>query len=255
MPERPAIYVLSFPGAGPERHQAPAAQFARLATPVDWELVMGFGTESEILDVLYDADLNARWLKRPLAPAEIAVYAGHRKMFAEFLASHADIGLFLEDDFDILRPDAFIYLLDHAQEAIGNADILKLYNYGDKPGRTVRQRTCGPLQIAKHHRNSAGAVGYVLTRAGAEKLLAQERLFRQIDEDFKHPWEFDLDIWSVTPNLVGENSQFLGGSLLEAQRRAIKESHRSVVVSMKGNYLALRRKLMGLYHSLVEERT
>jgi len=97
-------------------------------------------------------------------------------------------------------------------------------------------------------------VGYVLSRNGARKLLAKEKLFRQIDEDFKHPWEFGLDIWSLTPNLVTENSRALGGSLLEAERLAIKRTHRSFVISMKGNYLTVRRKLLGLCYTLSNER-
>lgn len=252
---RPAVFVLSFPEAGADRHNSPQAQFARLPTSLDWSLVMGFGPRARIVDEVYDARLNSRWMKRPLTAGEIAVYAGHRKMYAEFLGGAAEFGLFLEDDFEITCLADFHYLIDHVDRAMADADMLKLFSYGDKTGRVIKRRTCGPLEIARYHRNSAGAVGYVLSRRGAMKLLAKNKLFRQIDEDFKHPWEFGLDIWSVTPNLVTENSRSLGGSLLEADRLAIKQSHRGVVISVKGNYLTMRRKLLGLYHTLSENHS
>ena len=252
-PSRPAVFVLSFPEAGAERHRSPREQFSRLPTPLEWSFVMGFGPRAGIVDDLYDARLNSRWMKRPLAAGEIAVYAGHRKMYEQFLSGDAPFGLFLEDDFAITRLTDFLYLIDHVDQAMADADMLKLFSYGDKQGRVVKSRTCGPLEIAKHHRNSAGAVGYVLSRRGAAKLLSQGKFFRQIDEDFKHPWEFGINIWSITPNLVVDHSRDLGGSHLEADRLAIKQNHRGVVISMKGNYLTMRRKLLGLYHALTEK--
>jgi glycosyl transferase, family 25 len=253
-PQRPAVFVLTFPDAGAERQVSPQTQFERLPTPLDWSLVMGFGPQAEVVDELYDPLLNSRWMKRPLAAAEVAVYAGHRKMYAEFLSGKAEFGLFLEDDFEIKRPADFQFLIDHIELAMADADMLKLFNFGEKPGRVLKRRICGPIEIAKHHRNSAGAVGYVLSRRSAVKLLAKSKLFRQIDEDFKHPWEFGLNVWSVTPNLVSDNSRGLGGSLLEADRLAIKRSHCGVATSMKGNYLTIRRKLLGLFHSLSDVR-
>lgn len=248
--QRPAVFVLTFPGAGTDRHQSPQQEFERLPIELGWSLVMGFGPQDQIVEEVYDADLNQRWMKRPLAASEIAVYAGHRKMYAEFLSGSAEFGLFLEDDFQISHLDDFCYLVEHIESVMASTDMLKLFNFGDKPGWVVRQRTSGPLQLVKHHRNSAGAVAYVLSRHGAEKLLAKSKLYRQIDEDFKYHWEFDLNIWSLAPDLVTENSSGLGGSLLEMDRRTMKQNHRNVVTSMKGNYLTIRRKLLGLYHSL-----
>lgn len=247
-----AIYVLTFPKAGPERHLSPQQEFDRLRVPIDWSLVMGFGPQDQMVDEVYDANLNQRWMKRPLAASEIAVYAGHRKMYDEFLKGSAEFGLFLEDDFQIVDLENFQHLIDNVEEVMSGVDMLKLFNFGDKPGRIVKQRACGPLQLAKHHRNSAGAVGYVLSRRGAEKLLSQSKFFRQIDEDFKHHWEFGLNIWSLTPDLITENSLGLGGSLLEIDRRTMKKNHRNLVISMKGNYLSIRRKLLGMYHTLTD---
>lgn len=48
--------------------------------------------------------------------------------------------------------------------------------------------------------------------------LRRSRIFRPIDEDLSHPWEFSIRIWSLEPNIVEEVSHNLGGSILEKDR-------------------------------------
>jgi glycosyl transferase family 25 len=51
-------------------------------------------------------------------------------------------------------------------------------------------------------------LGYVLTRAGAEKILAKvPPIFRPVDEDHKHFWEFDLRVAMIAPQTIAIGAQ------------------------------------------------
>ncbi|WP_136659269.1 glycosyltransferase family 25 protein [Nitratireductor sp. XY-223] len=244
-----AAFVLTFDGAGVLRRDSVTRQMRQFRPEISWQLVSGYGAQDTELAQHYDAALNRKHSKRPLGGGEIAAYAGHRKMMRQFLATGLPFGLFLEDDFSPLDMNGrWHHLLDHVDGVMGSKDMLKLFDFGPPRTGFVDHETHGPVKMVKPLSVGAGAVGYVLSRDGARKILARKRFFRQIDEDIKYFWELDLDIWAVRPQMISEISDMLGGSFLKAERDAIKQSHRSIATSMKGNYLALRKMALNRIH-------
>jgi len=206
------------------------------------EVVEGFVPGDVGLDALYDADRNRRAMNRPLAAREIAVYGTHRKAWTAIRDGSAPAGLVLEDDFAVVNATAFADALRQAGDLTRGCDIVKLFDF-QKAGtnRVVARRIVGGIALVRWRYPTAGAVAYLMTRRGAAKLLGRERVYRPVDEDMKYFWELDLDVWSVVPSPVAEGSASLGGSLIDADRRAAKS--RAIGDRLRGNLIRLHWKL------------
>lgn len=194
---------------------------------------------------LYDAELNRKRSKRPLAPTEVAAYASHRKALSQLLESDAEVALVLEDDFRLTEPNAFQSRIAALWQSPVDWDILKLFDFSQR--RAVESVAVGDMAIVSHGSPTAGMVGYLITRRGAERLLSRNMIYRQIDEDIKFFWELGLRVLSVHPNLVSEISDQLGGSLIERQRSEVKLK-RGWVASLKGLGLTIGRQFGYLRH-------
>jgi GR25 family glycosyltransferase involved in LPS biosynthesis len=181
-----------------------------------------------------------------MTAGEIAVYASHRRALRDFLDSGAEFGLILEDDFAFVDPLATPGRIAALLAVPLRWDIIKLYDYG--PGRGVVQRAAaGDISVVNYTAPTAGMVAYLATRRGAERLLSRPSLFRQIDEDTKYYWELAIRVYSASPNPVREISDQLGGSILAAEREALR-GQRSLRRSLKGLFLTIDRKLRHRWH-------
>lgn len=214
--------------SGPRR-KSTKAQLAGLAWP--FSFVEGFTTQSPEIAEIYDSRQNSRKSKRPLAPAEVAAYASHRKAMGEFLASNHKVALILEDDFHLVDPNRFGDRIKALLKAPVEWDILKLFDFQERP--VIESIPAGDIKIISHGSPAAGMVGYLISRRGAQRMLRRPTVFRQIDEDIKFFWELKLRVLSVQPNLVADIGHELGGSLIEPERQEVRKQ-RSWIISLKG---------------------
>jgi len=244
-------FVLTFDGAGEARRHSARNEMLRLDPDLGWRFVSGYAADDVELSGLFDPALNRKHSKRPLGAAEIAAYGGHRKMMHSFLETELPFGLFLEDDFAAAGTAAsWQHLINNTDAVMADCDMLKLFDFGPPRSGFIADRVHGPLTLVKPWNIGAGAVGYVLSRKGTEKILSRQRIFRQIDEDIKYFWELNLDIWTVKNPMVCEISSTLGGSFLEEERLKIKQENRNFQTTLKGNLLALRRWALSRYYRL-----
>lgn len=220
-----------------------------LGLDLDIEIVDGFVGEDALIDTLYDAAANPWRSKHPLSRTEVAVYASHRLAWRRLLDSGRRAALVLEDDFG-LRDPALVSRVAQNWHAVLEAgpDIVKLFDLEKRggPNRPFATHRVNGIELVKWSAPTAGMVAYLISRDGAEKFLARERIYRQVDEDTKYFWELGLDIWSVPGNPVTEVSADLGGSLVEDARR--KAKRRSLLRSFWGNVLTARRKILTRRH-------
>jgi GR25 family glycosyltransferase involved in LPS biosynthesis len=233
--------VISVPGCDRRRASAEAQ-----LTSIDWpfQFVDGHAPGRDTA-AAYSPALNRRHAKRPLTPGEIAVYTSHRRALRTFLDSRRAVGLILEDDFCLLAPSSFRRSIAAILNARVKWDLIKLFDYGAR--RVVQRHRADDWDIVNYAAPTAGMVAYLITRRGAELILSRPRLFRQIDEDTKHYWELSIRVYSASPNLVGEISDCLGGSLLHAEREKSR-CERSLGRSVKGLWLVANRKLRHHWH-------
>ncbi len=141
---------------------------------------------------------------KPLRRGEVGCYLSHLETLQRFIDSGRPYALILEDD--VVLSDglsglvtAAIQLRERTHDARLAWDVLKLAN-----GRT-RHIDLAPLD-AQHRLVEYGpsvpvsTTAAVWTRDGATRWLQQFRgVFRPIDCDLQHPWEYGLCIRSVHP--------------------------------------------------------
>lgn len=245
----PLTLVVSVDEHSGLRRNSARSQLAALDWP--FSFVDGFDTQTAENTAIYDTKQNLGRSKRPLALAEIAAYASHRKAMREFLSTDGPVALILEDDFHLIEPDLFRNRIAALVHAPVEWDILKLFDFQERS--VVESIPAGDVKIVSHGSPSAGMVGYLITRRGAERMLDRQVIYRQIDEDIKFFWELKLRVLSVQPNLIADIGHQLGGSLIEPQRHEIRQN-RGFLVQANGlahtvlrrfNYL-LHRKHYGL---------
>jgi GR25 family glycosyltransferase involved in LPS biosynthesis len=232
-----ATFVISVPTSGARRASA-AAQL----NAIGWRFrfVDGHTPDSADARRIYSQPLNARHAKRPLTEGEIAVYASHRRALRAFLDSGAEYGLILEDDFGLVDPSVMSQRITAILGARVRWDLIKLFDFETK--RIAQRHRAGDIDIVNYATPTAGMVAYLVTRRGASLVLARSTVFRPIDEDTKYYWELAIRVYSVSPNLVAEISDRLGGSLIAADRERLRHA-RSLRRSLKGLWVAFDRKL------------
>jgi glycosyl transferase family 25 len=165
--------------------------------PVFHEATDGRELSPEERGRLYSEDLNRRQYHRPLGPGEIGCYASHLSVWKQFLDSpHRHVAIF-EDDIEI-DPD-LAHLLDAIRRSPVEGDLIKLIG---RSHEKVHERL--PLmpgrELIRYRRVPSLTGAYVLTRRGAEKLIAARQPFgRPVDVDIRHWWECDLEVLGVDP--------------------------------------------------------
>lgn len=192
---------------------------------------------------IYDSKLNFVRYIRPMSACEISVYAGHRKVWQQFIDDGAGVGLVLEDDATIVDNDRLQGFLSDVMFRLDyrSWDIIKLFNFTSKAA--CAKRYFGGSELIYHQRPSTGAVGYLIKPAAATRLLQRSRIYRPVDADLASPWELGLKVWSAPENLVAESSAQLGGSLVEKDRHSAAQSNRKILhgFAFKGPILKLER--------------
>ncbi len=154
-----------------------------------------------------------------MSATEIAVYLGHRKIWKAICDQQHEVALILEDDAAIIDHADFETALQNAHDT-RTWDILNFFDYKPKPIKYV-QEWCG-LTIVDYKYPASGCVAYLITKDAATKLLERKSIYRPVDEDLSWCWEFGLRVRSVSPNVCAEQSDRLGGSLIEQDRAAAR---------------------------------
>lgn len=236
-----------------DRRLAPAlASLDVLDLACDVDVIDGYVAEDPVVDELYDPARNRRHAKRPISRTEVAVYASHRLAWQRLLDSGHAAALVLEDDFKLRDPDTVAKAVGNCGELLDqDRDIVKLFDFAKRSeNRAAFSRRVAGIELIKWESPTAGMVGYLISRAGAEKFLSRKRVYRQVDEDTKYFWELGLEVWSVPGNPVVERSVDLGGSIVDAERDSMKT--RSLGRSLWGNLITADRKIRTRYHLLRE---
>jgi len=229
--------VISTQDDGGIRRNSAVNQLNALAA--DFTFIRGYSPDDPEIDRGYSSALNCTAMKRPLSRGEIAAYLSHRRALTAFLATDAKAAIVLEDDFKAINHTRFAEQISRLLHAPAKWDLIKLFDY--KRRKTPRARLdLGTIQLIEYTSPTVGMVAYLVRRSGAQKLLERQYVFRPIDEDIKFYWELDLWVFSVSPNLVSEISDKLGGSQIEPERFRLR-SNRSLRRSVRGIWIEFKR--------------
>jgi glycosyl transferase, family 25 len=207
---RTSIVVISLPEAGDRRARF-AARAAGTSLPWRWfDARRALGPELE-----HDPEEAIVAKGRPLYPGELGCYASHYAAWTEFLESDADQLLVLEDDTIV----DWGFLTKAAAVNLEAAGIVYLRLYAKRPCafRTLLQNAIERQRsVIEFLDRPLGTQGYLLTRAGARRLLPHcRRVRRPIDDELDRSWDHGIPTLCVFPFPVIEEST---GSGIEAAR-------------------------------------
>lgn len=149
----------------------------------------------------YSDDLNARQYYKPLRNGEKGCYASHIGAWQQLLVSDAPALVVLEDDVRLTPQFAEVVKAIAALQEPW--DMVKLLGRDREKVRSQRPLVPGTA-LVDYSRVPSMTAGYVVSRAGAAKLLAHRQPFgRPIDVDLRFWWECDqLRILGVSPSAI-----------------------------------------------------
>lgn len=195
--------------------EAQGIAFTRVEAVNGWTL-----PEAEIARV-YDAKANAARARHDLVPAEIGCYLSHIKAWRAIAEGEAPGGYIFEDDFDA-DETLFSGLTALSRDGGSDWDMVKLFTFQPE-AKLVSERPLSPnLRLVVPFRVPTCLIGYGLTKAAAQTLLAQAvPFFRPVDEDQKYYWETGLRVALTLPApiKVGDQ-QAVTGTIGKARRDA-----------------------------------
>jgi glycosyl transferase family 25 len=168
----------------------------------------------------------------------LGCYASHIKAWRQITRKALPHALVLEDD-AILPPGLSGLLSDIIATLPKGWDMVHL---GTEPDRAVCEiAKVGRRKIVQFSRVPPGAVGYLISRAGAQKLLQAKPRVWPIDTDTRRPWVFKLDVYGVVAPPIRHN--WLMPSTIRARggkRRTPRRGLRAVFRNPIRNLAAFR---------------
>ena len=133
----------------------------------------------------------------------LGCYASHIKAWRQITLQRLPYALVLEDD-AILDPNLAGILRNVLAALSPDWDMVHLASKPDRAVVGVAKLTgCGAL--VQYSRIPPGAVGYLISAAGAEKMLSAEPRIWPLDTDTRRPWLFGLNVYGVMPPPIKHN--------------------------------------------------
>ena len=161
--------------------------------------------------------LESGKLTSKLSAGEIGCYASHLLAAQRIVVRGLPYALIIEDD-ATLPATLCRDLLEILRALPSDWDIVQLCaepTHAFKPIKWLRQGR----EIIRYSRIPGGAVGYLMSVAGARKFLARRPREWPVDTDIRQPWVFGTNVFGVTPKLVG-HSGVLKSAVLEYGERS-----------------------------------
>jgi len=221
-------------------------------TKVDWQF---FDAHRELDSRLaYDTAKAARVHGRSLQPGELGVYSSHVGTWRALLEGDADQFVVLEDD-TIVDWRALELIAKHDFSANGY-DYVKLFYKRASPHIVLRtDYIINGTSLVQLLGKPYGAQGYVITRAGAQKMLpACQTVVRPIDDQMDRFWEHGIPNLSLFPFPLMEEAgpSDIGPARYEKMRRpqaaftwkdSIQRNSISLTLQFRAKATKLFRKL------------
>lgn len=133
----------------------------------------------------------------PMLSGEIGCYASHLLACSMMRAQNMPYAVILEDDIVIDREIAA--LVAHAVAAApGGWDVIHLSTNFKRPAYPI-SKLCGEHALVRYARLPVNSAAYVISAAGADKLLAEGLRTRPFDLEFRYAWLRQLEVFGVFP--------------------------------------------------------
>lgn len=177
---------------------------------------------------------------------ELACYLSHRRCWQTLLGSRNEFALILEDDFVISQ--SLRKALDTINQFTFDWDCIKLTEAPIKRKALISE-SINNHELIVYNKVPCRTGAYVISRSGAEKMLAQsEKIGRPIDIQFQYWWESNLIVYGLKPYPI--NIRVNLDSTIDNINNQRKKANASTFVKLKQhslftlkNYIKTRKRL------------
>lgn len=205
------VYVLNLPDHV-ERRALVEAELARVGLAAEFVAgVDGAALSSDDM-ARYDARRCRAIYGVDMLPSEIGCYLGHERILRRFLEDGHEAALVLEDD--IRLDDDLAEVLEALVASPRPWLVARLAGTrhrqiaAEVARRPVYRRLGDQRTLHRINTHPLGGYGYVLTRAGAERILAYgQRIFLPWDHALDRYWDNGIEPWVVYPFPVGHRNE------------------------------------------------
>ena len=201
-------------------------------------------------DAVRAAYVRARFSPRypfSLGLAEIGAFLSHRAAWGRIVAEGLDHALVFEDDAAI-DPELFARLLDFANVERARWDYVLMPAAGLEPSGAVVARQ-GEFCLVRPHAPPLRAIGQIVSRAAAERLLALTAPFdRPVDTFLQMAWVSGITLLVATPTSIRDVSSLTGGTTVQRRRMGLfrRLHHEAMRPIYRAQVLALYRRHLAL---------
>ena len=186
-----------------ERQQRMESQFSRMHFQAErLPAVWWKDLPDELQKQYFSHDLNQQQYFKPMGNGEKGCYCSHLHAWRQLLASDAPAMVVFEDDVQLLSPlgDALRSIADLPPESW---DMVKLYGRAHEKVASRRKLSSCDLELITYRRVPSFAAGYVISRSGAQKMLASRLPFgRPVDVDLRFWFENGMRIFGIHPSVI-----------------------------------------------------
>jgi glycosyl transferase, family 25 len=171
----------------------------------------------------YFCDAEGRIATR-LTPGELGCYASHIGVWQRIVEADIPCALVCEDDAQL--PSDMEQILSDALAALPEGwDMVHLSRAPDRAFKPL-SRLGRSQMLIRHSRIPAGTACYLISRAGAAKMLAPVPRRWAVDQDTRWPWLFGIDAYGIDPPPVNHLSvtSTIGHDRRSGLRRGLRRS-------------------------------
>ena len=212
--------------------------------------VYGASLTDDELNMHYSSALNERVYRRPLSAAEIGCYLSHRNIWQTMVESNLSMALILEDDAELgAQLPAALMAIENLERPW---DLIKLYEPQIKKPLARSISLNQDFSLCQYKKIPSTSTGYVVSLAGASKLLGAREMFgRPVDDDIQFYWEYSGEVYGVKPYPVFiADSSFESTIGPDGQTR----SRKTLIGALRGPLLRLNYEILRIYHNFRRQK-
>ncbi len=222
----------------------------RALLPIEGEVLPAVDGQRLPTEAVKAAYVRQRFSPRypfALGLPEIGAFLSHRAAWRRIVDENLDFAFVFEDDAAI-DAGLFAALLDFAAAERGRWTYVLLPAAGLEPDGDVVARR-GDFALLRPHAPPLRAIGQIVSRAAAERLLALTAPFdRPVDTFLQMAWVTGETLLIATPTPIRDVSRETGGTTVQRRRMDLLERihHEAMRPVYRAKVLALYRRHIAL---------
>jgi glycosyl transferase family 25 len=148
-----------------------ARQLKKRGLPFEFiDAVEGAALSAAQIEEIYDPGLSVKQVHRELVPAELGCYLSHCNVYRRMVEENLQEVLVLEDDTEL--DDSFVEIVMARHSFPADLELLLLAHHGAQKYFWWKQRIPGKRSLVRFVTPPMATMGYLVRRAGAEKILS-----------------------------------------------------------------------------------